>query len=205
MSAPPPAVGADAPVPARAGRALVVVDLQQVVAPGAPWAIDGVEAILPAVAGLLAAFGDRSVLTRHRMSTAPTGRWATWTRRWGTLEAEPGLLELLDEVADAVPDGAAVIDKTRYSAFGAAALAERLDGADPELLIAGCETDCCVAATMFAAVDAGVAVTLVSDALVGPDRRGHDGLLAAAARLPEQVRVVPAAEAIGARFEEPNP
>ncbi len=191
--------------PSGEGRALVVVDLQRIVVPGAPWGIDGLRDILPTAVELVAAFGDRTVLTRHRIDPLAPGRWATLARRWADLEADPGLFALVDELAEAVPDGAAVVDKTRYSAFGLREVASRLDRGQPELVIAGCETDCCVAATMFEAVDAGVAVTLVDDAVVGPDMAGHDGLLAAAARLPEQVRVVPAAEAIASRFDCPPP
>jgi len=182
-------------------RALVVVDLQRVVGPGAPWEVPGVEGILPPVAALLTAFGPASVLTRHRLVPDGRGRWRAFAERWADLEEDPAHWELLEPVAAAVPDGAAVVDKSTYGAYGLPALQARLgDPAGSELVVAGCETDCCVAATLYAAVDDGVAVTLVTDALVGPDPQGHAGLLAAAARLPEQVRLATAEEAIARSF-----
>ncbi len=183
-------------------RALVVVDLQRVVGPGAPWEVPEVEGILPKVAALLAAFGPRSVLTRHRLAAAGRGRWRSFAERWVELDADPGHWELLDAVAAAVPVGAAVVDKTTYAAYPLPALAARLgDAATGELVVAGCETDCCVAATLYAAVDDGVAVTLVTDALVGSGPQGHGGVLAAAARLPEQVRLATVEEAVTTPFD----
>ncbi|MFO8075894.1 MAG: cysteine hydrolase family protein [Actinomycetota bacterium] len=195
----PPRPAGDGPV--AGDRGLAVVDLQRVVGPGAPWEVPGVEAILSPVAALLEAFGPASVLTRHRLAPDGRGRWRAFAERWAGLEADPALWELLEPVAAAVPTGADVVDKTVYGAYGLAELQARLgDPATSELVVAGCETDCCVAATLYAAVDDGVAVTLVTDALVGPDPQGHAGLLAGAARLPEQVRLATAEEAIAVPF-----
>lgn len=177
---------------------LVVVDVQRVVAPGAPWGIAGLPGIIAPVRALLAAAGPASVLTRHRLAPDGTGTWRALASRWQALDADPQLWELHDELRDAVPPGAAVVDKTTYAAFHLDAVQRRLAASDrPELVLTGCETDCCIAATMFAAIDAGIPVTLVADALVGPDPDGHDAILAAARRMPEQVRIVTSAELLG--------
>ncbi|QBI19487.1 cysteine hydrolase [Egibacter rhizosphaerae] len=178
------------------GRALVVLDLQRVVGPGGPWEVPGIERILPSVRQLIGAFGSATVLTRHRLAHSGPGTWSAFAQRWAALDEEPEWWDLLDEVSATMPQGASLIDKHTYSAYPAPELSERLSGPATELVLAGCETDCCVAATLFAAVDAGVPVSLVENAVVGPDPESHSGLIAAARRLPEQVRVVTASEAL---------
>lgn len=174
---------------------LVVVDVQQIAAPGAPWGIAQLPGILEPVRALLAAAGSNSVLTRHRLAVDGEGTWRSFAARWRSLDADADLWALHEDLRDAVPTGAAVVDKATYSAFDLAAVTQRLAASErPELALAGCETDCCIAATMFAAIDAGVMVTLVADALVGPDPAGHAVILAVARRMPEQVRIVTAAQ-----------
>jgi nicotinamidase-related amidase len=50
-------------------------------------------------------------------------------------------------------------------------LATRVGGA--RLVLAGVSTDCCVLSTALAAADAGVSVTVVSDACAGVDDASH--------------------------------
>lgn len=180
---------------------LVVVDVQRIAAPGAPWGITALPGIIEPVRALLAVAGPASVLTRHRLAADGAGTWRSFATRWGPLEADADLWELHEDLRAAVPDGAAVVDKTTYSAFDLDAVGQRLAASERrELVLAGCETDCCIAATMFAAIDAGVAVTLVADALVGPDPAGHVAILAVARRMPEQVRIVTTAQLLRGRW-----
>jgi nicotinamidase-related amidase len=176
------------------GRVLVVLDLQKVVGRSGQWELPGLTAILPRVLDLLHEFGSASVLTQHRLDARAPGRWSRFAERWAHLDDDPTAWELLDEIARAVPHGASVVQKFTYSAFELPEVQMRLTGDDPELVLVGCETDCCVAATMFAAVDAGVGVVLATDAIAGPDSAGHDAMLRTARRLPEQVRLATAAQ-----------
>lgn len=177
---------------------LLVVDVQRVAAPGGPWELSGLDAIVPNVQRLLDAFDARSVLTRHRLDGDGPGTWRTFARRWAALDENPSWWELYPPLS--VPDGASVVDKTTYNAFHVAPVQAAVEtGRCDELVLAGCETDCCIAATMFAAVDAGVGVTLVADACTAPDPTGHEAVLASAARLPEQVRILSTSQVLAAR------
>ena len=83
--------------------------------------------------------------------------------------------------------------KSTYSVFGAPELRAALDR-DDELVLCGVETDCCVLATALEAIDHGVPVTVVEDAVASPSPAGHEGALALFRRLDDdQVKVTTAA------------
>jgi nicotinamidase-related amidase len=73
---------------------------------------------------------------------------------------------------------ATVIDKPAYSAFTESGLATvlREKGVDT-LIITGSETDVCVLATVLDAVDLGLRVIVVEDALCSSFDEGHDALM----------------------------
>jgi nicotinamidase-related amidase len=82
--------------------------------------------------------------------------------------------------------------KSTYSVFGAPELRAELDR--DELVLCGVETDCCVLATALEAIDHGVSVTVVEDAVASPSPAGHEGALALFRRLDnDQVKVTTAA------------
>ena len=73
---------------------------------------------------------------------------------------------------------AAVIDKTRYSAFAEPQLASHLRRRSADgLIVTGSETDVCVLATVIGAVDLGYRVILVRDGVCSSSDEGHDALL----------------------------
>lgn len=177
---------------------LLVIDVQRVAAPGGPWELSRLDAIVPNVQRLLDRFGTRTVLTRHRLDRDGPGTWRSFARRWSVLDEDPSWWDLYPPLS--IPNGASVVDKTTYSAFDVEPVQEVVTaGGCDELVLTGCETDCCIAATMFAAVDAGVSVTVVADACTAPDPTGHEAILASAARLPEQVQVLSTSELLAAR------
>ena len=73
---------------------------------------------------------------------------------------------------------ATVIDKATYSAFAEPALLQHLRarGADG-LIVTGSETDVCVLSTVLGAVDLGLRVIVVDDAVCSSSDEGHDALL----------------------------
>jgi nicotinamidase-related amidase len=177
---------------------LVVVDMQRVVVDDTPWRFDGVRDLLPAVTALAEAFVPDVVLTRHvPPEDGGTGTWRRFYDAWRELSRRPSVWELVPELE--ALDGVRA-EKSVYSALGAPALRAELGSReDPALVLCGVETDCCVLATVLQAVDEGLAVTVVEDAVASPSRAGHEGALALCRRLPEQVRVATSAELLAAR------
>jgi nicotinamidase-related amidase len=93
---------------------------------------------------------------------------------------------------------ATVIDKTRYSAFiGTHLLAHLRDREADGLIITGSETDVCVLATVFGAVDLGYRVIVVRDAICSSSDEGHEALLKVYhGRYSEQIETVDAEDVL---------
>jgi nicotinamidase-related amidase len=159
------------------------LDMQKLFAPGGPWVTPWMERVLPVVVQLCEAFPERTVFTRFippKKAEAEIGVWRRFYTRWHevTLQyLDPSLLELVGELARFVPP-AIVVDKGRFSAFAAPALAEALNARDTDtLILSGAETDVCVLATVLGAVDRGYRVVIVDDAICSSSDEGHDALL----------------------------
>jgi nicotinamidase-related amidase len=87
------------------------------------------------------------------------------------------LLELMPPLSSLCPP-AAVIDKTRYSAFAEPQLLAHLrDRQADALIVSGSETDVCVLATVLDAVDLGYRVIVVRDAVCSSSDEAHDMLM----------------------------
>ena len=160
------------------------VDMQRIFASDGVWPTPWMDRVLPVVAELAQFHPERTIFTRFitpvRADEMP-GMWRRYYSRWSEATREklhPEILDLLPPLRALVPP-AAVIDKTRYSAFAGsrllACLSER--GAD-SLIVTGSETDVCVLATVLDAVDLGYRVILVRDGVCSSSDEGHDALLA---------------------------
>ncbi|HEY4475607.1 MAG TPA: isochorismatase family cysteine hydrolase [Candidatus Paceibacterota bacterium] len=87
--------------------------------------------------------------------------------------ANTALAEFLEHRHDNVNEPAFV--KTEIDAFTNEKLAEYLQGQGvTEVVLAGCQTFCCVKATAFGAVNAGFSVTLLRDLVFHPFDKQYD-------------------------------
>jgi len=159
------------------------IDMQRIFSNEGPWATPWMERVLPIVAEIAGRFPGRTVFTRFITPRRPDevrGTWRRYYEKWRETTRErldPGLLELVPPLAKLVPP-ATVIDKMRYSAFAEPQLLDHLrerraDG----LVVTGSETDVCVLATVLGAVDLGIRVIVVTDAVCSSSDEGHDSLL----------------------------
>src|SRR5512145_3274656 len=116
------------------------VDMQRMFAPEGPWPTPWMERVLPVVAAIAERFPQRTVFTRFITPLRPQdmpGTWRAYYEKWRETTRErlhPRLLELLPPLAKLAPP-AAVIDKTRYSAFTEPQLAAHLRGRGADALI----------------------------------------------------------------------
>ncbi|MBN8918387.1 MAG: cysteine hydrolase [Rhizobiales bacterium] len=181
------------------------VDMQHLFGPGGPWPAPWAPRILPVIAELAGRAPARSLFTRfippHTAEALP-GSWRQLYSKWREVtrqELAPELLELVPELRRFTPP-ARLIDKTRYSAFSSPALLPTLAhlGADT-LVLSGAETDVCILATLFDAVDYGYRVVVARDAVCSSSDAGHDAVLAMLSqRLSMQVEVADAQDILSA-------
>jgi nicotinamidase-related amidase len=151
---------------------LVVVDLQRVFGdPDSPWTAPRFEEVRPRIRRLVAAFGERVVLTRFVAPAQPTGAWADYYAQY-PFALQPPDAPLYELVED--PGPARVLTATTFGKWG-----PELAGivGDGPVTVAGVATDCCVVSTVLPAADAGVPLRVVTDACAGSSDDEHDRAL----------------------------
>ncbi|WP_432848630.1 cysteine hydrolase family protein [Amycolatopsis sp. CA-161197] len=152
---------------------LGVIDLQNIFAdPASGWFMPGFASILPQVRRLVNAFGPRVAFTRFLAPEKPAGVWVKYYQQW------PFALQKPDSRAYAVVDEFPVKSTVDAYAFGKWTPEMAQLVGDGGLVLAGVSTDCCVLSTALAAADAGVPVTVVSDACAGVSDESHEQTLA---------------------------
>jgi nicotinamidase-related amidase len=166
----------------------VCVDMQNLFAHGSDWAMPWLERVLPRIEAIAAAHAEDTVFTRFIPLDRPgegKGTWKRYYERWAGMTRErlaSGQIELVPALARFVPP-AAVIDKTVYSPWLEGGPQSGLEGllaargADT-IVVTGGETDVCVLGTVLGAVDRGLRVILVRDALCSSSDETHDASLA---------------------------
>jgi nicotinamidase-related amidase len=175
------------------------VDMQRIFSADGPWPTPWMEKVLPVVGALVSRHPERTVFTRFIPPERPDrmpGMWQRYYTRWRAATREqldPRLLELMPPLLSLCPP-AAVIDKTRYSAFAEPQLLAHLrDRQADVLIVSGSETDVCVLATVLDAVDLGYRVIVVRDAVCSSSDEGHDMLMRLYhARFTEQIETTDA-------------
>ena len=182
--------------PLSAATLHVVIDMQRLFAEPTAWHTPALAGIVAAVARLSAARASATLFARFipaDSATAAPGRWGRFYERWGSVTAEhldPALLDLVAPL-QALARDAAVFTKAGYSIFGAPAFLERLRARPVDtLVLTGVETDSCVLASLFDAVDRGYRVVVPRDAVASGSEAAHDAVLAQLLpRMAEQVDV----------------
>jgi nicotinamidase-related amidase len=177
------------------------VDMQRIFASGGVWETPWMERVLPAIVGITAQHPERTIFTRFitpYSAEETSGRWKLYFERWkiATRQSIGGMqLDLVPELARFVPP-ASIIDKPAYSAFFRSPLATLLqEKGVGTVVVTGAETDVCVLSTVLDAVDIGLRVILVDDALCSSSDQGHDALMTMyRMRFHEQIELLKAAE-----------
>ncbi|WP_375433088.1 cysteine hydrolase family protein [uncultured Friedmanniella sp.] len=185
----------------RTGPWLVAIDLQTIFGePTSPWATPRFDAAVAGTQALRPAFAGRTVHTRFVAPTTPTGAWVPYYRDW-SFALVPATDSLYDLVLPAGDDP--VVTATTFGKWGtelATVIAGQNHeglGPEPEIVLTGVSTDCCVLSTALAAADAGVAVRVVTDACAGATDADHQRALDAMALYVPLIRLTTVAEVLG--------
>jgi nicotinamidase-related amidase len=173
---------------------LAVIDMQEFFAAGSPWAVPGFEDLIEPAGRLARAHGPRTVFTRFVIPKVPQGSWAGYYRAWPQVLA-PEAAHLADLAQPWASQGRDTLDKTTFSKWGPEL--ESLLGPGRELTVCGVSTDCCVLATVLAAVDAGAQVRVIADACAGITAEAHEAALKLMAGFAPQVTIGSVADELG--------
>ncbi|MCB8837209.1 cysteine hydrolase family protein [Aurantimonas sp. VKM B-3413] len=184
------------------------VDMQNVFADDTEWKTPWMPRVLPVVEEIASRHTADTIFTRFIPPDRPqdvSGAWRKYFKRWHQFtraEVDPHLLDLVPSLARLVPP-ATVVDKPVYSPFYRPELMDILRRRETDtLIITGAETDVCVLAAVFDAMDRGFRILLVKDALCSSADETHDALMTVyASRFSHQVELVDA-DAILAAWSE---
>jgi nicotinamidase-related amidase len=149
---------------------LLVIDMQCAFAdPPSPWASGGFYAALPQVERLVDAYRGRVIFTRYVPPEPLTGAWIPYYSVFPSLLL-PGSDPAWDlKLASA---GAPVETRATFGKWDAGMAA--LVGPGSAIAVCGVATECCVLATVLAAVDDGRSVRVFLDACAGGSTEAHD-------------------------------
>lgn len=170
---------------------LVVVDMQEVFARATPWQAPDIDRLVAPIRDLVAAFGSRCIFTRFVYQDParwPGDAWREYYERWSFLKGRTDLEEIVEDLR---PVAETVIDKPGYSCATEPAFVDavgRLGGR--RLVFAGVETDICVLAAVFGALDYGWPCAVVRDACTSSSPAGHEAALHILGRMPDQVELL---------------
>lgn len=159
------------------------VDMQRLFGPGYPWSVPWLERVQPAIAAICARHPASTVFTRFIPAARPgmgQGTWRRYYRRWAAVTLE----RIGTEAVRIVPalerfsPPARVIDKSVYSPWSEGRLERLLRAWEVDtVVITGGETDVCVLATALGAIDRGLRVVMVTDALCSSSDKTHEALM----------------------------
>lgn len=177
------------------------VDMQRLFGAGSPWAVPWLERVLPAIEELCSAHPRRTIFTRFIPVARPgegRGTWARYYRRWAEVTLENigvDAVRLVPALERFVPP-AQVVDKHIYSPWTEGSLDRLLAGSGIDtVIVSGGETDVCVLSTVLGAVDRGLRVILVTDAVCSSSDDTHDALMELyLSRFSQQIEAARAAE-----------
>jgi nicotinamidase-related amidase len=159
------------------------VDMQRIFAAGAPWEIPWMNKVVPRISAICARHAPATIFTRFippASQAAAQGTWKHYYQKWPQMtrdQLDPSQLDLIPELAPFVPP-AQVVDKSVYSPWHEGALEGALAALQAEtVVVTGGETDVCVLATVIGAVDRGLRVILVADAVCSSTDDTHDAIM----------------------------
>lgn len=183
----------------------VVVDVQRLFAESTPWQVNNIDSIVPFCAQLIRNRPESTAFARFVTPQVPesaAGRWQHYYRHWRdvTLDRiDPDLLHVLPQLTQLAP-AAPVLDKTGYSVFSTTEFDSLLQKRRVEsLVLSGVETDVCILSTALVAVDRGLRVIIVNDAVTSSSSQGHTAALEIMRlRFDQQIEIATTAELIEA-------
>ena len=182
---------------------LLVVDPQRIFAdPASEWASPFWDGAWSRIRELAAHVGpERTLVTRWLPTADRSTAWGEYFAAWpfADVPATDPLYDLVDGAREL--SAHPTVDEPTFGKWGPQLAAQigASPGSGPHLLVTGVSTDCCVIATVLAAADAGVRVTVVTDACAASTAQNGAAALHAMSLFPPQVDLRTCAEVLADR------
>ena len=161
----------------------ICVDMQRMFAEDTLWRVPWMETVLPQVTELAGRHPERTIFTRFIPPEDPDtlpGTWRAYYRKWWMMTGEHlprEMIEVVPSLKKFIPP-ARCFDKRVYSPWFDGRLHNVLSGEQvTTLVISGGETDVCVMATVFGAIDLGYRTIILKDAVCSGEDQTHDASL----------------------------
>jgi nicotinamidase-related amidase len=153
---------------------LLVIDMQRVFAdPASPWAVGQFDEVLAPIETLIAAYAGRVIATRYISPQPPVGSWSGYFEKFASL-----LLPAEDKAWDLMlAEHLSYRTETRATFGKWDSRVAAVLGSDAPIAVCGVATECCVLATVLAAIDDGRSVRVVADACAGSSPLIHEQTL----------------------------
>ena len=174
----------------------VVIDMQRIFADETAWHTPALATILPNVVLLSESFSSETLFVKFMLpqsSEQAPGTWRGYYDRWKTMTLDaidPAMQDLVEPLQRfATIDNQ--IEKLTYSAFASPSFTQAVAKRNIDTIVfTGVETDVCVYASVLDAVDIGLRVVIVADAVASSDAAAHEAVLTLLApRLSDQIEI----------------
>lgn len=151
---------------------LLVIDMQNVYLPGEEWGCPGFPQAAKNITALLDS-GIPAVFTRFVAPGDPVGAWQDYNRDYVHINESAYLNDLASELKPYL-SRCPLVDKSTYSSWTVEVA--RLAEGYGRILLAGVVAECCVLATLMAAMDAGKKVVYLTDCVAGQSADYEDAV-----------------------------
>ena len=144
---------------------VLVIDVQNAYMKGQPWECNDTDKMLENIRKIIDSGKADAVFTQFLAPTDPVGTWCDYN----TINKEINESEELNEIEASLKPYLGrypVMQKSTYSSMKIPELCELVKGYD-RLVLTGVVAECCVLATAMEAIDLGIPVVYIEDAVAG--------------------------------------
>ncbi len=145
---------------------LLIIDFQNVYLPGEEWACPTIRKSMENVIRIVKSpIAPEYLLTQYIAPEKPLGCWQRYNDAYLTINSDPYLCDLTEEIKEIASEDHLIIKDT-YSSLMSPAVMKRISG-KKRLVLSGVVAECCILATMMQAIDLGYEVIYLYDCISG--------------------------------------
>ena len=151
------------------GDLLLIIDMQNVYAKGGEWECMDTERAAQNILRVVDSGAvDSAIITKFIADKNPRGVWKDYNQKYKSINDDKNANELMPQIA-ALAGRFKVYEKSKYSSLCLPEVREACLSAK-RVVVSGVVNDCCVLATVFELIDAGVYTVYLTDATSGLDK-----------------------------------